>query len=401
MATIADDPVEAMGDPAPRMWWVVPAVALVILALIGLVFGGEGQKVEYGTSYDASAEGSRAAYLLLEELRYPVERSRLPVGSDIRWVLFPTKTDAKDAQSFDDWVRRGGIALLALNDNELAERIGLPVSIMDARPRTIRIPWSNRTTGTTHRGESHTAEAPDVSFLRAGSTTVTGPAGGREWGRIGNETLVTIHNHGHGQIWLLRRPDVFANHNLREEDNAVLACRLADAMLAERPGGRVAFDEYCHGLRDRPSVIDLLFRPPVLGVTLQTLVLVAIILWHSGKRFGPMEPPPSPARRSKAEFLDALAELLARNGDRAAAYRTVRDAVRRRIERELGLSAETPLDDFVQEAVRRRGIAAQPLQQLLAAESPPGGRSAAAFLHAVAQLDSIAHEFFRPRTRAR
>ena len=62
---------------------------------------------------------------------------------------------------------------------------------------------------------------------------------------------------------------MLANDNLRVEDNAVLACRLADAMLAERPGGRLAFDEYCHGLRDRPSVAEVLFRPPVLGVTVQ------------------------------------------------------------------------------------------------------------------------------------
>lgn len=398
MAPIADDPVEAMQDPTPQVWWVVPAVALVILALIGLVFGQEQQKVDYGTSYDASSGGSRAAYLLLEELRYPVERSRLPVGGEIRWLLFPTKFDAKDAQSFDDWVRRGGIALVATDDHELIGRLKLMATVLGARPRGVPGYGQLRPI---ERGETYTAAAPDVSFLRAGPTTLSGPPGERTWGRIENEPLVSIHAHGRGQIWLLRRPDVFANNNLREEDNAVLACRLADAMLAERPGGRIAFDEYCHGLRDRPSVTDLLFRPPVLGVTLQSLVLLAFVLWRSGSRFGLLEPPPSPARRSKAEFLDALAELLARNGDRAAAFRTMRDSLRRRIARELGVPADASIEDLVQEAARRRGISPQPLQQLLAAEAPPGGRGPAAFLHAVAQLDSIAHDFFQPRTRAR
>src|SRR5947209_18359610 len=122
-------PGDPPADPASRLWWAVPAVGIVLLALFGMVFGEGPQKVDYGTSYDASGGGTRAAFLVLEGLGYPVERSRHATGGAVRWVLFPTTTGAKDATALDDWVRRGGVVLLGVNDGEFAEHLGLHVSV--------------------------------------------------------------------------------------------------------------------------------------------------------------------------------------------------------------------------------------------------------------------------------
>lgn len=388
-------PGDPPADPASRLWWAVPAVGTLLLALFGMIFGGEPEKVDYGTSYDASGGGSRAAFLLFEELGYPVERSRRPTGGDVRWLLFPSQTTPKDAAALDDWVRRGGIALLALDEEAFADQLGMPVSV--AGRRRIKVPGlTGFAPSPPVRGDAYTAEATDVSHVVAGPLEVMGPSGGRAWGRIGSGPIATIYTRGRGQIWLLNRPDVLANDNLRMEDNAVLACRLADAMLAERPGGRLAFDEYCHGLRDRPSVAELLFRPPVLGVTIQALVLTLFVLWHFSVRFGPLRAVPPPARRSKEEFLDAMAELLERNGNRSEAFRTVRDALRHKIETVFGLPTGTPVVEIVREVVRRRGMSPEPLSSILSAHEPPGG-----FLEALHQLESVAHECFSTRPRPR
>jgi len=45
-----DDANAEPPSPASRLWWAVPAVGLVLLALIGIVFGGGPEKVAYGTS---------------------------------------------------------------------------------------------------------------------------------------------------------------------------------------------------------------------------------------------------------------------------------------------------------------------------------------------------------------
>src|SRR5438270_11558736 len=122
--------LEAAAPPDPfaaasRLWWMVPLAVFALLVLLALVLGSLPAPPGFGTSYDASDAGFRAAYLLLEDLGYPVERSRRVGGGSVRWVLFPGDATAKDAASLDDWVQRGGIALLAVTDDEFAKGMGI------------------------------------------------------------------------------------------------------------------------------------------------------------------------------------------------------------------------------------------------------------------------------------
>ncbi|VTU00962.1 Uncharacterized protein OS=Planctomyces limnophilus (strain ATCC 43296 / DSM 3776 / IFAM 1008 / 290) GN=Plim_3741 PE=4 SV=1: DUF4350 [Gemmataceae bacterium] len=374
--------------PGSRLWWAVPAVATVLLGLFGLLFGRGPETVDQGTSYDASDRGFRAAYLLLDELDYPVERSRRPAGGDLRWVLHPTRLDDKAAAELDAWVKRGGVLLLAVTDSDAARRLGLAVAVSGE--------WGPAA------GTAATLPGGEAFTVLPGGTTVTGPPGGRTWGGTDGGPLATVYSRERGEIWLLHRPDLLTNANLRAgTDNGLLACRLASAMLRERPGGRLAFDEFTHGLRDRPDVVELLFSPPMTAVTIELGLVAALALWHFGSRFGPVRPAPLPPRRSKEEFLDGMAELLARKGDRADAFRTVRDDLLRRLEADLGLSAGTPPALVADEAARRRGADAAALLRLLTAEAPPQGRGAAALLDAIHQLETTADECFQSRPRPR
>jgi hypothetical protein len=395
------DPLSDPTAPASRLWWAVPAVGVILLALVAMLFGGGPETVDYGTSYDASGRGFRAAYLVLEQLKFPVERARRPaVGGDVRWVLFPSEKAVKEAGQLDDWVQRGGLILLAVDNVEFARALGLNVIVTAAPPpRPTAGPLGQPLPPVIMKGEVRSAEAPEVTQLAAGELTVDGPLNPRVWGRCEGKPLVSVYARGRGEVWLLHRPDVLTNANLKEADNPVLLARLAEAMLAERPGGRLAFDEFCHGLRDRPSAVDLLFRMPVLAVTLQSLLVTALVLWRSGVRFGPVRAVAPPGRRSKEEFLDAMADLLSRKGDRADAFRTVRDDFVHRLQTELGLPAGTRTDDLIAEAARRRGADPAVLTPLLTADAPPG-RGAGPFLDSLAQLDAVAHECIRTRPAA-
>src|SRR4051812_38904833 len=123
--TDPDAPDPPAPPPASRLWWLVPAVAFLLLVVVALVIGPPPNPGGHGTSYDASDLGFRAAYLVLEELKYPVERSRQAVGGAARWVLDPTVTREQDVANLDAWVRRGGVALLATESDEFAARLGL------------------------------------------------------------------------------------------------------------------------------------------------------------------------------------------------------------------------------------------------------------------------------------
>jgi hypothetical protein len=385
---MVDDSASAAPQPANRLWWAVPAAAFLLLVVLAMVIGPPANPGGKGTSYDASPAGFRAAYLVLEELHYPVDRSRQAAGGSVRWVLEPTDTKEKDVLSLDGWVRRGGVVLLAVTDDKYAQHLGLNLTVQ-TKPRIPSI---------------EPAAGSDVDSLDTGNARVdvAGPTS-RAWDgvRVNNEPLVTIVPHDRGEIWVLRRPEVFRNQNLRHPGNAVLACRLAEAMLRRQPG-ELVFDEFSHGLRARPGVAALLFRPPMLFVTLQALAPAALVLWYFAPRFGPVRPVSPPSRRSKEEYLDAMATLLRRKGDTVDAFRTVQRDLRRRVESDLGMPAGTPVEQTVREAARRRAVDPDRLYSLLAAPGPPQGAGVAALLDALHQLDTARHEFFsrqpcRPR----
>jgi hypothetical protein len=162
-------------------------------------------------------------------------------------------------------------------------------------------------------------------------------------------------------------------------------------MLDERPG-RIAIDEFFHGLRDRPNVITLLFEPPALWVTLQGLFLVAVIIWQNAPRFGAVRAVPMRSRRSKEEFLDALAYLLSQKGDYVKAYTAARDAFRRELEAELGLPAGAPDEQIIREAVARRPIRPGRLRRVLSGKALTANPGARAFLEVLNELETARHE---------
>ncbi len=355
-----------------KLWWVVPAAGFLVLLLVALLVGGE-PEAKAGTTYDAGGHGIRAAYLLLEELGYPVVRSRRATGDAVRWVLFPAPS-AADARVLDGWVRRGGVLVLADPDGKFAADMGLTLQI-----------------GSGSDGdEDEPADGPDVARLVGGPVAVSWPGGdgGLVWATAAGRPFVTAYPHGRGRLWLLNRPDFLTNRRLGKADNAVLVCRLAEATAAGRPG-RLAFDEYFHGLRERPGVAQLLFRPPALWVTLQGLLLLAVLLWHHGPRFGGLRPAPPAGRRSAGEFLDAMAALLERKRDYDDAFRTARDGLRQDIEQEMGLPAGLPAGRLAAEAAARAGIPPDALARLLAAPGLPSGTGPAAFTRSLQELEAF------------
>jgi hypothetical protein len=365
-----------------KLWWAAPVGILLVLFVLILLFGRSQDSPLPRTSYDASSEGVRAAYLLLEELRYPVRRSRRLGGEAPRWVLFPRPARdiprTKDVRRLDAWVREGGVLLLADRSPDFAHALGMDLQVE---------------TNASEREEP--ASGGGATRLAGGNVRVDWPGHeGRVWARIGDRPVVSVHEHGQGQIWLLQRPELITNRLVGKADNGVLVCRLAEAMLQERPGEapRLAIDEYFHGLRDRPGVIELLLRPPALWVTLQALLLTLLLLWHYIPRFGVLRPLAEAGRRSQEEFLDAMAALLARKGDYTEAFHTARADLLRQMERELGLPAGSSIDRVIREAVKRRAIRLDTLVRVLA-DGESEIRTAKAFLKAMNELEKVRHEF--------
>lgn len=360
----------------PPVWWSIGAAAFILLVLLVMFTGIEPPAIGKGTSYDASPEGYRGAYVVLNELGYKVARSRRAAGDHVLWVLSPEKVGDRDVDPLMAWVSRGGRMLLADPTAKMGSRF-----VPELELETLK---ENVTANCDREG---------IGQLDLGTALIrTKTAPKSVWARAADEDLVTIHRHGKGEVWLLHRPEMFRNDHFNKANNSVFVCRLAEAMTSD--GGRtLAFDEFTHGMRDRPGVLELLWQRPVRWVTLHALALAGVILWRHGVRFGPIRTAPPPSRRSKEEFLDALTDLFRRQGDLDAAYRLVQQDLVHSLAEQMSLPATVHPDVVVSELARRRGADPKKLQPLFTDPGPPGGRSH--FLDALRQLEQVRHEFLR------
>jgi len=186
------------------------------------------------------------------------------------------------------------------------------------------------------RPRAQVPETAGVSRVEAagpGSWASTGDArpalgsGGRE--------LLVVAPVGRGRIALLADASPLQNRLLAHADDALLGLELAG------PAGRpVAFVESVHGY-GRASGLGAI--PTSWRFALGGLVLAALVLiWARGRRLGPPEALERPLPPPRREYVDALAALLERSRDPAAAIRPLQAELRRRLERQgpAGLSAE-------------------------------------------------------------
>ena len=95
-ATSADNLNPAPDTGARLPWWALPAAVLLVVTVLGLFVGAPPQEAKPRTVYDATHEGTRAAYLLLDELDYPVAISRQPATGRVRWVQLDIDEAAED-----------------------------------------------------------------------------------------------------------------------------------------------------------------------------------------------------------------------------------------------------------------------------------------------------------------
>lgn len=375
----------SVGSDVARFWWTVPAIGLMLLVTFAMVGGGERDIPPLRTSHDPTNRGTRAAYLMLEELGYPVSRSRRPADGAIRWVIWPN-VEQSDLPSLRAWIENGGLLVLFDFNTTFAAELGLS-SVRAEEPPSG---WT---------GSVPIDGVRDVGRLSVGDVQLVTSAPDGGWGDGPDDSVsVQMIPMGRGEVWVVRWPDVIINERIRQADNPVWVCRLAEASLERRPDSEILFDEYVHGMRERPGVIELLARPPMLWVSLHGLLLTVLVIWHRAPRFGPLRSLPPTRRRSREEFLDAMAHLLERKGDFPDAYRTVRDQLAKEIRAELHLPASVPMVRLADEIGHRREIDPARLIHLFSEATADHIRSPSALTQALNDLESLRDDYFRRRS---
>ena len=112
---------------------------------------------------------------------------------------------------------------------------------------------------------------------------------------------------GH-RVYMLSDPDVLDTHGLRSVETARTALALIDAL---RDRGPVTFDVTLDGFGAPPSLLRLLFEPPVLGATLCAAATGLLIVLMAANRFGPVREPDRIHDFGKRALADNSAGLIA------------------------------------------------------------------------------------------
>lgn len=315
------------------------------------------------SSYRSTPFGTRAFFTLLEESGYKVARFEKPFtelkdhepGTLI--VIAPPDTHNPDAEEFSDlnkWVEAGG--LLIIVDREIKVDVG------DAAVRTERADGVSAVHPLQPTHFTRNVERVELSEyatrVRVDSRAATYHIGDDQAAVLADSQV------GKGRVVLLTDPYVIANNGISKADNVIVALNL----LAERPAGTIVFDEYHHGYGGSSTGGGLMsyFRgTPVPWMMAQAGLIVALIVYSYGRRFGRPVPLRSERRTTNLEFVSSMANItrLAQASD--LAMQNIYSEFRKRLCRFSGVPASIENDKLAAVAARRTVLDERELSGLL------------------------------------
>ncbi|HEX5434364.1 MAG TPA: DUF4350 domain-containing protein, partial [Candidatus Angelobacter sp.] len=294
------------------------------------------------SSYSTASSGAKAAYLLLQEQGYHVERwkhDRIEVESPRNTVLViadPAQiAHSAEKAAIEQFISEGGRVIT----NGIAGASFLPQDASEVNmPAT---PWAQ-----------YPALMPSAITRAAPKITMTPVA---SWGRGSGiplygedkDTVVVRIPHGQGDAIWLGAATPFTNAGITQPGSLEFVL----AVIGDKQHTRVLFDEYVHGYGADETIEKR--HPLMIALVLQSVVLALAGLFTFSRRSGPLRPMPAESRLAPLEFVETLGSLY----QQAHAASVAVDVSYRRFQfwvtRRLGLASTTSPEDIAR-AVRER-----------------------------------------------
>ncbi|MGA2903761.1 MAG: DUF4350 domain-containing protein [Candidatus Korobacteraceae bacterium] len=332
----------------------IAATVFLISVLLAFFLTPAESDAHFATSYSAASEGAKAAYLLLHETGYRVERwSRPPAElKDARnTVLILTDPEDIPSQSDRDALAKftsdGGVMILAGAYSPLFVSEAAPLQL------PISLGW-----------ETFPAQAPSPQALSAPEIKLDAIASwskaGQGIGLYGDNSRYTVMQYAHGSggmIWLASS-SLLSNAGLRESRN--LEFLLSTIGSKSR---RVLWDEYFHGHREAAPVA---VAHPQLAWLFGQLAFVAVaVLVTFSRRSSPQRAPRPESRLSPLEYVCALGQLYEHAGAANVAVDISYERFRYTLGKRLGLRPSATSQELTGAVAERWDIDSQDLRTLL------------------------------------
>jgi hypothetical protein len=331
-------------------------ILLIVLSVIGLnlvLYTEEGTDEENESNGNRSTNsarryGTRAFYLLLEDLGYRVVQLEEPLQAlrnrkDIRSVFIispPIPYAQEELAALEDWVKAGGYLVIIDREIDWTVAGGEIKMSTYSRYKQWRLPRVKQPTVLT-AGVNRVQLTEYASGVKAANAPITEHVGDQQG-------LVLIDfRYGDGRIVLLGEPYIVANNGIMASDNLTLALNI----VRDMPSGVIAFDEYHHGYgtqyAGRTGVVGVLLNlydyfkgTPVLWVFLQLSLVAMAMIYSRGRRFARPTPLFEPKRTRSLEYVASLASLARRMQTREFALENAYRSFRRRVASAIGIARQ-------------------------------------------------------------
>lgn len=341
----------------------------VLLIVIALLFDSDEQgQGKDPSSYSTASGGAKAAYLLLSEAGYKVQRweqplNGLPLGKTQAITLIlaepeeaPTREERERLKAF---ISEGGhvIATGMFGGTFLPQNDSFP----DLLPRMTSKTASSLSPSRITRAAPQIVLAPRA-YWRSASAAY--PLYGD-----GEHTLVVKYALGRGEVLWWASATPLTNAGLKEVGNLefFLAClsdqKLRDQILPDQnPGDQpkdqpeIFFDEYVHGYRQ--TLAASIVHSPVKWLLFQLALLAAAVVATFSRRSGPTCVPSIETRLSPIEFVETLGGLYQRAGTPSIAVDICYRRFRYWLTRRLGVAGDASVESLATAVHDRWGLTA-------------------------------------------
>ena len=298
-------------------------VGLIAVVIIGLaVIGRSGKRSAEPLAPDStSPSGLRGLVLLTESFGADVDIIDGAPGADRTVAFMPADNFGRtDTSAMSQWVRNGGILVVADPQSSFVPKLGGPLS-----------------TGVVSESRIAAGDCTIRALANASGISVDdafafrSPAGATRCFTVGSDAVIVAIPDGKGTIVAVGGSSMFQNSNLDEADNSVVAVSL----LAPKQGTKVAFVRG-PSLGAGDETLWGLIRPGIRYGLLQIAIAFLLFAIWRGRRLGRpvLEIPRIEIEGS--ELITAVGHLLERTNSPTYAAAVLRADTRREIARRVG-----------------------------------------------------------------
>jgi hypothetical protein len=335
--------------------WAGVFMLLVILSLTFLSQDEEESGVP--STYSAQRSGAKAAFLLLQQSGYKVQRweqspADLPPdpAHTVLVLASPFRAPTSDEKNaLQTYLDRGGKILAtgrsasiylpkAETENEL---VPSPVA-KEYQPQLL--------TPLTRGGA---IQMSPVAYWKGPATSSLAHYSD------GDRPIVVSYKAGLGEVIWWGASTPLTNAAIAKQGNMALLLN----SLGAAGEVQVYWDEYFHG--EQSSLIGYAGDPPLKFGLLQTLLVFLALIFTFSRRNGPIHPLPQPSRLSPLEFVSTLGKLYRRANAVHSALAIPYARFRAQAARQLGINQDVPAADLARALKNRLRYKDDSLAELL------------------------------------